>query len=146
MTNDNPGLVALDVIRSMLSIDDEWTDPVDQGIQGYMSWAQIRELSQNGVTIGSQTASHLHMAAADYLTNQRELEKSNARFKKKLGTRPNLIAYPYGETSQSVKKLAQASGFVAGFGQHSGVAANCPGILRGLESQQGAAANCSPHH
>ena len=105
------------------------TDPVDQGIQGYMSWAQIRELSQNGVTIGSQTASHLHMAAADYLTNQRELEKSNARFKKKLGTRPNLIAYPYGETSQSVKKLAQASGFVAGFGQHSGVAAKTPDMF-----------------
>lgn len=102
------------------------TDPVDQGIQGYMSWMQIRELSKNGVTIGSQTASHLHMAAADYLTNQRELEKSNARFKEKLGTRPTLIAYPYGEVSQSVEKLAQASGFVAGFGQHSGVAAKTP--------------------
>jgi hypothetical protein len=36
LTNDNPGLVALDVIRSMLSIDDEWTDPVDQG---YEWWA-----------------------------------------------------------------------------------------------------------
>lgn len=105
------------------------TDPVDQGIQGYMSWTQIRELSQNGVTIGSQTASHLHMAAADHLTNRRELEKSNARFKEKLGNRPNLIAYPYGEASQSVEKLAQDSGFIAGFGQHSGVAAKTPDMF-----------------
>jgi peptidoglycan/xylan/chitin deacetylase (PgdA/CDA1 family) len=48
------------------------TDPVDQGIQGYMSWSQIRELSKSGVAIGSQTASHLHMATANTLTNKRE--------------------------------------------------------------------------
>jgi len=102
------------------------TDPVDQGIKGYMSWSQIRELSLSGVTIGSQTASHLHMADADPLTNQRELEKSNARFKKELGARPKLIAYPYGEASQSVEDLVQKSGFIAGFGQHSGVASKEP--------------------
>jgi peptidoglycan/xylan/chitin deacetylase (PgdA/CDA1 family) len=105
------------------------TDPVDQGNQAYMSWSQIRELSQGGVTIGSQTASHLHMAASNSLTNRRELEKSNARFKKELGARPDLIAYPYGEASESVEKLARASGFVAGFGQHSGVAAKTPDMF-----------------
>jgi len=105
------------------------TDPVDQGVRGYMSWSQIRELKEGGVTIGSQTASHLHMAAASEFTNRRELEKSNARFKKELGARPDLIAYPYGEASQSVGQLAQASGFVAGFGQHSGVAAKTPDMF-----------------
>jgi peptidoglycan/xylan/chitin deacetylase (PgdA/CDA1 family) len=105
------------------------TDPVDQGNQGYMSWSQIRELSQGGVTIGSQTASHLHMATNNSLTNRRELEKSNTRFKKELGARPDLIAYPYGEASQSVEQLARASGFVAGFGQHSGVAAKTPDMF-----------------
>ena len=105
------------------------TDHVDQGIRGYMSWSQIRELSEAGVTIGSQTASHLHMAAASELTNRRELDKSNGRFKKELGARPDLIAYPYGEASQSVEQLARASGFVAGFGQHSGVAAKTPDMF-----------------
>ena len=105
------------------------TDPVDQGIQGYMSWAQIQELSQSGVTIGSQTASHLHMATADFLTNQRELEKSNNRFMEKLGARPKLIAYPYGEASENVKELVKNSGFIAGFGQHSGVASKSPDML-----------------
>jgi peptidoglycan/xylan/chitin deacetylase (PgdA/CDA1 family) len=105
------------------------TDPVDQGVRGYMSWSQIRELSKGDVTIGSQTASHLHMAAANSLTNRRELEKSNARFKEELGAHPNLIAYPYGEASQSVKQLAQASGFIAGFGQHSGVATKTPDMF-----------------
>lgn len=105
------------------------TDPVDQNIKGYMSWSQIRELSHGGVTIGSQTASHLHMATAKSHTNQRELEKSNARFKEELGFHPNLIAYPYGEASKNVTKLAQDAGFVAGFGQHSGVAAKTPDMF-----------------
>ena len=105
------------------------TDPIDQNIHGYMSWSQIRELSENGVTIGSQTASHLHMTTADPYTNKRELEKSNIRFKKELGVRPNLIAYPYGEASQSVLKLVKDFGFVAGFGQHSGVAAKTPDMF-----------------
>jgi len=105
------------------------TDPVDQGIRGYMSWSQIRELSKNGVTIGSQTASHLHMAYADTHTNQRELKKSNDRFIEKLGTRPKLFAYPYGEASERVEELVKNSGFIAGFGQHSGVASKTPNMF-----------------
>ena len=69
------------------------------------------------------------MTTADPYTNKRELEKSNIRFKKELGVRPNLIAYPYGEASQSVLKLVKDFGFVAGFGQHSGVAAKTPDMF-----------------
>ena len=96
------------------------TDPVDRGSSNYMSWSQIKTLMQAGVTIGSQTASHLHMANSSLERNRRDLEKSNARFAAMLGRKPDLIAYPYGETSRASAKLAEEIGFVAGFGQHSG--------------------------
>lgn len=105
------------------------TDPVDKGIKGYMSWSQIQELRQNGVTIGSQTASHLHMAFADPFTNLSELKKSNDRFLEKLGITPKLFAYPYGEASENVEKLVQNYGFIAAFGQHSGVASKSPDMF-----------------
>jgi poly-beta-1,6-N-acetyl-D-glucosamine N-deacetylase len=104
------------------------TDPVDRGIRGYMSWDQIRELQQDGAGIGSQTASHLHMASSSVLANRRDLDKSNARFKKELGAKPAFIAYPYGETSERVIDLARSTGFKAGLGQHSGVAAKTPDL------------------
>ncbi|NQU55969.1 MAG: polysaccharide deacetylase family protein [Rhodospirillales bacterium] len=104
------------------------TDPVDRGIRGYMSWDQIRTLQQDGAGIGSQTASHLHMAASSVLANRRDLNKSNDRFKTELGAKPSLIAYPYGEASQRVFDLVRSSGFSAGLGQHSGVAAKTPGL------------------
>lgn len=97
------------------------TDPIDAGKPDYMSWDQINELAANGVTIGSQTASHLHMAGAGAKRNAADLAKSNARFKEKLGAIPKLIAYPYGEYGLAVRKASRDAGFKAGFGQHSGV-------------------------
>ena len=98
------------------------TDPVDKGERGFMSWRQVAELADSGmVTIGSQTASHLHMAASSAARNAADLAKSNARFKAKLGFIPKLIAYPYGEYSLAVRDVVRAAGFKTAFGQHSGV-------------------------
>lgn len=98
------------------------TDPVDDKTRGYMTWQQLRELKADGVTVGSQTASHLHMAASSELKNRRDLEKSNTRFATEIGGPPDLIAYPYGEAALATMAQAEKIGFVAGFGQHSGVA------------------------
>ena len=70
------------------------TDPVDKRTGGYMSWDQIRELRDGGVTIGSQTATHPHMPLLSADRNRAELENSNERFRKELGSVPGLIAYP----------------------------------------------------
>ena len=96
------------------------TDPIDQGTFGYMNWDQIREMSRAGVTIGSQTASHLHMPKADPARNREELERSNKRFEEELGRGPLLFAYPYGESSTAVQTVVRETGFKAAFGQHSG--------------------------
>lgn len=97
------------------------TNPIDNRAGGYMSWDQIRELANAGATIGSQTASHPHMAFRSTTRNADELKKSNERFKAELGKTPALIAYPYGEYSLAVGKVTRQAGFVAAFGQHSGV-------------------------
>jgi len=96
------------------------TEPLDRKTSGYMSWDQLRELHKAGVTIGSQTATHLHMPHATDQQNKVDLEASNARFKAELGFIPKIIAYPYGEYSLAVGKVTKAAGFDVGFGQHSG--------------------------
>lgn len=96
------------------------TDPIDRKASDYMSWDQIREMAAAGVTIGSQTMSHLHMADASPERNRQELERSNRRFEEELGQRPDLFAYPYGESSLVVQALVKEMNFTAAFGQHSG--------------------------
>ncbi|OEJ64327.1 polysaccharide deacetylase family protein [Magnetovibrio blakemorei] len=97
------------------------TDPVDRGFSHYMSWAQIREMAADPlVTIGSQTATHLHMIDSTTEQNVADLVLSNQRFQAELGFVPNLIAYPYGEFSTPVIEVVKKAGFIAGFGQQSG--------------------------
>lgn len=97
------------------------TDRVDRETPRYMTWSQLRELAASPlVTIGSQTASHLHMAAQTPERNREDILRSNARFERELGSRPLLFAYPYGEFSLAVRNLIEAEGFGAAFGQHSG--------------------------
>ncbi|MEX0693740.1 MAG: polysaccharide deacetylase family protein [Rhodospirillales bacterium] len=95
-------------------------DPVEQHTPRYMNWDQLRTLADEGVTIGSQTSYHPHMADLSAEAVKTELRVSNALFEEKFGRAPDLFAYPYGEASNKVMALVKNAGFVAAFGQHSG--------------------------
>ena len=96
------------------------TQPIERGVGGYMTWKQIRELRDSGVTIGTQTHTHLHMADESPEQNRNDLQISNKLFKMHLDEIPKMIAYPYGEYSLAVGELVHGMEFTVGFGQHSG--------------------------
>ncbi|MGB0670119.1 MAG: polysaccharide deacetylase family protein [Rhodospirillales bacterium] len=96
------------------------TEPVEEGVPGYLTWAEISKLAAEGVTIGNQAHSHPHLPQLDEAAVAAEFKRSQDLFEKHLGFRPRLIAYPYGESSLRVQELAREAGFTAGFGQHSG--------------------------
>jgi poly-beta-1,6-N-acetyl-D-glucosamine N-deacetylase len=97
------------------------SDGIDRGFRDLMTWAELRELAASGlVTLGNHTATHLHMADAGTARNRDELQMAAARIEAETGQAPTLLAYPYGESSLAVRKLAQQLGFVAAFGQQSG--------------------------
>ncbi len=98
------------------------TDDVDKKLPGSLTWDQIREMRDAGVTIGAHSASHLHMTEATPETNRQEMQRSLKRFEQELGARPALFAYPYGEMSLAVQKVVAEFGFKTAFGQHSGTA------------------------
>lgn len=98
------------------------TDAIDANRAGYMSWAQLRALAAAGVTIGSQTGSHPHLPDIGQTKLDEELARSNDRFRAELGFAPDLLAYPYGEFGIREKQAARVAGFIAAFGQHSGIA------------------------
>jgi peptidoglycan/xylan/chitin deacetylase (PgdA/CDA1 family) len=96
------------------------TEPLDRKHPDIMTWDNLREMAGAGVTIGHQTASHLHMPTASGERNSRDIARADARFRANLGMRPKLFAYPYGEAGLAVQKLVRGAGFTAAFGQHSG--------------------------
>lgn len=96
------------------------TDPVDQGLPGYLSWTEIRRLHEEGVTIGHHTASHLHMVEAGRAKSRRDIERASERFRTELGFVPELFAYPFGEYSRELAEMVRDMGFKAAFAQYSG--------------------------
>ena len=97
------------------------TGPVDKRFKDMMTWDQIRELKAAGVTIGHHTVTHSHMPEDAPARNTSEITAGAARLAAELGARAQLFAYPYGEYGLAVRKVIEQAGFIAAFGQHSGV-------------------------
>jgi len=98
------------------------TDAVDRGLGDAMTWDQVRELYNAGVTIGALSASALPMAARSPQEIRDDLDRMKERFQAELGVVPALFAYPHGEYSLPVRRQIEQAGFQAAFGQQSGVA------------------------
>ncbi|MDC1381939.1 polysaccharide deacetylase family protein [Candidatus Puniceispirillum sp.] len=105
------------------------TNPIDQKHSNYMNWDQIRQLQADGVGIGSQTKSHPHMHQISLENIDAELYGSNQRFLSELGLRPTLFSYPYGEYNLAVIDRVKSAGFIAAFGQNSGIAHGSNGFF-----------------
>ena len=91
------------------------------GKTGYMTWKQIRELEKNSnVYIGNHSHSHgylINFKKNDFI---KDINIANKIFIKNLGYNPIFFSYPFGEYSESIKKIISKN-FKFSFGQHSGV-------------------------
>ncbi|MEE8393961.1 MAG: polysaccharide deacetylase family protein [Rhodospirillales bacterium] len=96
------------------------TDAVDSRLKNILNWDEVREIEAGGGYIGHHGASHPHMPRNSAERNKEDIERASRRFIKELGKRPGLFAYPYGESSLELEKMAREAGFDAALGQHSG--------------------------
>ncbi|WP_157617643.1 polysaccharide deacetylase family protein [Vibrio mexicanus] len=101
------------------------TTPVDKGYQGYCSWEQLKEMSENGATIANHTLDHAHLVAKansdeSWLSDaQNNINSAQKRIEEKIGHAPMMFAYPYGEYNTELKKWLDSQGYIS-FGQQSG--------------------------
>jgi peptidoglycan/xylan/chitin deacetylase (PgdA/CDA1 family) len=85
-----------------------------------LTWAELRELAERGVEIGSHTVTHPHLTQLADDELDRELRESRARIEDELGRRVRLLAYPYGEHDARVHAAARRAGYAAAFAQWPG--------------------------
>ncbi len=97
------------------------TSTIHENNKNYLNWDQIRELRDQGVSIGAHSHSHYHMSDLSIDEVRKEIEISNNIFLKELGKIPPLFAFPYGEANEEIINLLKEYKFKVAFGQHSGV-------------------------
>tara|TARA_B110000091_G_scaffold10722_1_gene10329 strand:+ start:127 stop:1125 length:999 start_codon:yes stop_codon:yes gene_type:complete len=91
------------------------------GQNGYMTWAQIKEVEQEPFTyIGNHSHSHNYLVDLNDKDFVNDINTSSAFFNKQLGYNPIFFSYPFGEYSSKIKKYISKN-FKYAFGQHSGV-------------------------
>lgn len=98
------------------------TESLSSEPSDYMTWQQLKEMSEAGVYVGHHSATHAHLPTLSAGQLREEISKASARFKEMLGFIPAIFAYPYGEYGTEIKKVIAEAGFIAAFGQQSGVA------------------------
>lgn len=95
---------------------------IDSKKTGSLSWNDIRKLSASGfATIGLTAYDYAHTSLwnAEKLTS--DMNRAKARYREELNQDPRLFSYPYGEYSPEYTALVARQGFIAAYGQHSGV-------------------------
>lgn len=100
------------------------TQAVNEKNRGIMSWSQIKQLVDAGVTIANHTVSHSHLPSIpkDMSIKQwldQEVLSAQNELDQRLGKQANMLAYPYGEFTLEMVTWLQARNMIA-FGQQSG--------------------------
>lgn len=104
------------------------TEAVNQGRADVMSWAQMREMQQQGMEFANHSYSHPHLPQRLAGESQPqwearirlEIERAQQDLREQLKVEPPMLfAYPYGEYDATVARIVSELGYI-GFGQHSG--------------------------
>ncbi len=92
--------------------------------KGGVSWAEVIEMSKNGISIGSHTVHHINLTEQKtgetrekYLERIRcELIESKKVIEEKIGQPVLYLNYPYGRQNETVEKEAASAGYTAAVG------------------------------
>ncbi len=96
------------------------------GADDFLSWSQLDSIRNLGIEIGNHSHSHayfLDLEPAIYADSFRnDVLHAQRLFEEKLGFRPRVFAYPYGEYDDELRGIVRSLGFDAAVAQNSGVA------------------------
>ncbi len=103
------------------------TDYLDKGYSSYMSWDELKDMVDHGVSIGNHSTSHNHLIEKHseenvnaWLTRvAEEIFNAESRIKEKTNYKTSLYAHPYGEYTNVLAKFIAELGYIS-FGQQSG--------------------------
>lgn len=81
----------------------------------YLTWNQIQEMSDYGLSFEDHTLSHILLPKASDEEINKQLVKSKEALEWRLGKKVEYLAYPGGEYDQRVIQLAKDAGYRAAF-------------------------------
>ena len=103
------------VITDYVGKADTWDANPFGSYSRLMEWAHLRELVDQGWTIGSHTASHADLTALNEQQLWNELRRSKELLENKLAIEISAISYPFNRFNRRVLAAALRAGYEYGF-------------------------------
>ncbi|HWQ88816.1 MAG TPA: polysaccharide deacetylase family protein [Desulfitobacteriaceae bacterium] len=99
--------------------------------EGYMSWGQLQELTENGWQIEGHTINHPHLLKDKLSAAQLDLELKGARdiLEKRLGRPVRFFAYPFGDYNADIIQKVEKAGYLMAFTTQKGWADSADPLL-----------------
>ncbi len=103
--------------------------PIDDGYPGYMTWAQVEQLSRSGMDVESHSYSHPMLTRLSDEDLLQEIRKAGDAIERHTGKRPRLFSYPYGTYNRQVVEALRAEGYLGAVTLRSGAAQTSPSVF-----------------
>ncbi len=104
---------AVFLITSKVTEASTWDSGNNSDDRQYLTWQEIKTMSNCGIEFGAHTASHADLETLEYEEVLREIKESKEAIHEHLGMPVKIFAYPYGKFNESVKKAVNEAGFEA---------------------------------
>jgi peptidoglycan/xylan/chitin deacetylase (PgdA/CDA1 family) len=82
----------------------------------YLTWEQIEALQQNGISFGSHGCTHSKLSGLSRKEIWHELTASKECLEDRLGREVEWLAYPHGDSTSEIQRMAEAAGYRAALG------------------------------
>jgi peptidoglycan/xylan/chitin deacetylase (PgdA/CDA1 family) len=99
------------VVSGLVGRDNVWDAANENTAKPLMDWDMIREVSANGVRIGSHTKSHPQLTTLEGPQLEAELRDSKKTLEDQLGLAVDDFCYPYGDHNSVVRDAVQQAGY-----------------------------------
>jgi peptidoglycan/xylan/chitin deacetylase (PgdA/CDA1 family) len=101
-----------------------------QNLSSFMTWSQLKELSEDMITLGSHTVTHASLAYEEDSVIREELCGSKTMLEQQISKKIEYLAYPTGISDERVTSEAATAGYAAAVTTESrAVAANANPLL-----------------
>lgn len=99
------------VVSDAIGKTNAWDVKIGDRTEKMLDLSQLREMSANGIEIGSHTVSHAHLTALSDSDLAAELGDSKKAIEDLIGKPVEGFAYPYGEWDARVKDAVVQAGY-----------------------------------
>lgn len=87
--------------------------PAEVGTKGFVSWEQVEEMANDGMTIGSHTMHHSYLPLVPRERLPEELEESKRTIEARIHRPVHFLSYPVGGYTPDAQAVAKQAGYRA---------------------------------